>query len=232
MEITLAALQNKWREVPYGSRRRYSADLLGLDDDKLYKAWQDSCIHAMQHRFWYHGRLNGKLMGKKVLDVGCGLAYDSLQFALRGAVMTFSDIVPDNLKVVERLCKMFNVNAVFLLIEGNHSFDKLGRDYDAVIAIGSLHHAPEEYLRPEVHTIVKHLKPGGMWWQLAYPKSRLGSWLPCWLWGRITDGLRTPWAEWYDVDKLLDLMKPHVFELVSYEEYNREFNAIELVKVG
>lgn len=232
MPVTMAALKNKWREVPYGAKRLYSADLLKLDDGKLLRAWQVSCIDAVPYRSWYYSELSDKLSGKKVLDVGCGIAYDGLRFARRGAFMTFSDIVEDNIKVVERLCGIFKVKADFLYIHDNSSFNTLPYDYDAIIAIGSLHHAPRDIIVPEVQEIAQHLKTGGMWWQLAYPKSRPFSWLPPWLWGRLTDGLRTPWAEWYDAGKLLGVLPPRQFELVDYREHNREFNAIELKKVG
>ena len=42
--------------------------------------------------------------GKKVLDIGCGLGFDSIFFAETGATVTFVDIVRENIKLVERIC--------------------------------------------------------------------------------------------------------------------------------
>ena len=81
---------------------------------------------------------------------------------------------------------------------------RLSRDFDAVWCIGSIHHVPFEEAREESAAITAHLKPGGRWIELAYPHER---WVregspPFDRWGQITDGERTPWAEWYDLEKL------------------------------
>ena len=51
---------------------------------------------------------------------------------------------------------------------------------------------------------LERLKPGGRWMELVYPRER---WLregalPFEEWGRLTDGDRTPWVEWYDIEKV------------------------------
>jgi hypothetical protein len=52
-------------------------------------------------------------------------------------------------------------------------------------------------------------------------------------WGVATDGVGTPWAEWYDVPKLLDALSPARFDLVFYTEWHREdFNWFDLVLSG
>ena len=52
------------------------------------------------------------------------------------------------------------------------SLDALPYDYDVIFAFGSLHNAPLHVLTEECTALVKHLKSGGRWMQLAYPKSR------------------------------------------------------------
>src|SRR5260370_943261 len=83
-------------------------------------------------------------------------------------------------------------------------FSGLSGDIDAVWANGSLHHIPFDEAREECAAILDRLKPGGRWIELAYPRER---WVregspPFDQWGRLTDGERTPWAEWYDIEKL------------------------------
>ena len=54
------------------------------------------------------------------------------------------------------------------------------------------------------------LKAGGRWMELVYPRER---WLregalPFAEWGRLTDGERTPWAEWHDIEKVRRRLAP------------------------
>jgi hypothetical protein len=73
-----------------------------------------------------------------------------------------------------------------------------------------------------VQELLRHLKIGGRWLQLAYPKTR---WIragspPFHKWGAMTDGADTPWAEWYDLPKLLSLLEPAQFDVVLCLEFH------------
>jgi hypothetical protein len=99
--------------------------------------------------------------------------------------------------------------------------------------MGSLHHMPYKVVRDEAQELIRHLKVGGRWLQLAYPRSR---WLregrlPFNLWGSYTDGMGTPWGEWYDLPKLLSLLEPAEFDVILYREFdNNDFNWFDLVR--
>jgi cyclopropane fatty-acyl-phospholipid synthase-like methyltransferase len=153
-----------------------------------------------------------------VLDVGSGFAIDSITAAQNGAKVTFVDLAESNLRVIQRLCSILGLEGMnFLLLKDIESLRTLDRDYDVIMAMGSLHHAPFEVIKPEAIELVKHLKPGGRWLQLAYPKNR---WeregrMPFSKWGERTDGQGTPWAEWYGLRKLLRLLEPASFETVA-----------------
>jgi hypothetical protein len=115
------------------------------------------------------------------------------------------------------------------------SLKLLDSDYDVIMAMGSLHHAPGHILKPEYRSLLQHLKVGGRWLQLAYPKTR-------WIrdsrprfshWGEVTDGPGTPWAEWYDLPKLLSMFEPAKFDVVLYQEFhNSDFNWFDLLYQG
>ena len=115
------------------------------------------------------------------------------------------------------------------------SLRPLDADYDVIMAMGSLHHAPAKVMKPEYQELLRHLKIGGRWLQLAYPRSR---WIregrsPFSKWGEMTDGAGTPWCEWYDLPKLLSMFEPAKFEVVLYQEFhNSDFNWFDLVYRG
>ena len=57
--------------------------------------------------------------------------------------------------------------------------------------------------------------------------------LPFEKWGEKTDGKGTPWCEWYDLDKLLELLKPaHFNPVLNFDFHNNDFNWFDLVREG
>jgi 2-polyprenyl-3-methyl-5-hydroxy-6-metoxy-1,4-benzoquinol methylase len=234
-------LRNKWGEVPATNQTRHqSRDFLDLDDKALLNFWltsrdEQSTGPAFDHRGWYQALYTDALRDKEVLDVGSGLGFSSLTFAQHGARVTFLDLHPDNLAVVERVAGLLGLDKPrCVLLEDLSSLDALA-EYDAITAIGSLHHAPSDVIRPEARSLLRHLRVGGRWLQFAYPRGR---WqregkLPFSRWGESTDGVGTPWAEWYDVPKLLDLLAPGRFEVVLYHEFGGgAFNWFDLLYRG
>ena len=229
-EKPFETLERKWVEVPTTRAGRIrTTDLLTLSDEDLLRAWTTSREDIttgpeFSHRGWYHTLYAESMRGKQVLDVDSGFAIDSITFAQYGAKMTFMDLAESNLLVVRRLCKILGLdNVSFLHLKDVDSLRSLPADYDVIMAMGSLHHAPVHVIKPEVQELIRHLKVGGRWLQLAYPKSR---WTrdgrrPFETWGQITDGRGTPWAEWYDLQKLLALLAPAQFQVVLCQEFHK-----------
>jgi len=233
-------LRKKWDQVPtraFASEK--TSKLVALSDKALLEEWENTRQNIttgpeFTHRGWYHALYAPGMCGKKVMDVGSGFGVDSITFAQHGAKLTFVDLVETNLKV---LCKIMNLaNVRFVLLEDLESLRPLDTDYDVIMAMGSLHHAPTDILKPEYQELLRHLKcGGGRWLQLAYPRSR---WIregrsPFSKWGEITDGPGTPWSEWLEPDKLLGLLAPGKFDLVFYQEFHHGyFNWFDLLYRG
>jgi SAM-dependent methyltransferase len=138
-----------------------------------------------------------------------------MRFAALGADWTFADIASDNLALLHRIAELQGARPNFHLIDDDLSFEGIG-DFDAVLAIGSLHHVPFDLARAECREILKHLKPEGRWIELVYPRERwIGEGQPSFdHWGRMTDGDRTPWSEWYDAEKLRARLAPVAFRTI------------------
>ncbi|PWT81684.1 MAG: hypothetical protein C5B44_03355, partial [Acidobacteria bacterium] len=235
----LPTLRQKWSEVPAGGDKRITTEtLLSLSDNDLLTFWndvfrRDTEGEGFNIRGWYHCLYTDFLKEKSVLDVGSGLGISTIAFARAGAHVTFVDIHQTNLAVIERLCGILKISSVsFLYLDALQSLETLPYDFDVITAIGSMHHAPFEIIKAEAAELIKHLKINGRWLQFAYPKSRWqkeGS--PQFEdWGNMTDGLGTPYAEWYDTPKLLSLLAPAQLDLVFYYEWhNQDFNWFDLV---
>jgi len=233
-------LARRWSTVPAGKDRRSTHELAFLDDDALLLFWRGirDAEGAEDERGWYRERYREFVQSKHLLDIGCGLALDTLTFAEWGAArVTCADLAPSNLRLVSRVAGLLGVGdrVETFHLESPEAVSRLPHDLDAIFALGSLHHAPREIVEPEVRELGTHLKPGGHWLQLAYPKARWegdGS-PPFERWGEYTDGYGTPWAEWYDTAKLLDLLAPTQFEVVfEHDWHDHEFNWMELRRTG
>jgi 2-polyprenyl-3-methyl-5-hydroxy-6-metoxy-1,4-benzoquinol methylase len=232
-------LRRKWGEVPATAMDRInSADLLKLADSELLARWEhfrsvSVTGHAFASRGWYDLLYRDVFHGKKILDVGCGLAITSLPFAENGADVTFVDLVQSNLDVVRRLCRLKGVeNTRFCYMEDLGSLAQLAEDYDFIYCCGSMINAPLDVTRLEAQELLKHLKVGGRWVELAYPKSRWEreGYMPFDLWGEKTDG-GAPWMEWHDLSKVKGYLAPAQFEVVlEVEFHDGDFNWFDLLR--
>jgi SAM-dependent methyltransferase len=237
----LDRLRRKWSTVPAGLMdRRSTGDLLRLSDEELREFWisthrQATTGSGFAVRGWYQHLYRDVLRDKKVLEIGSGMGIDGIEFARHGAAITFVDIVEDNIRVMQRLCGIFGItNAQFVYLHSLRSLDALATDYDFVWSQGSQINVPFEFAKHECAIIVRHLKAGGRWIELAYPRER---WVrdgspPYRLWGNLTDGEGTPWMEWYDLERILNRLAPTEWQpLLSFNFHHDDFNWFDLVKV-
>jgi SAM-dependent methyltransferase len=230
------ALRKKWGEIPAGRLERVrSEDLLrGKGDAELFALWLEAFPEGLDgiDRVWYQTLYKDVFRGKKLLDIGCGLAPDTIFYAWHGASVTFSDIVPANVEFARRVCNHLGLKAEFLSVDDLRSFDVLPRDFDVVYCSGSFINMPVEVARLEAQAILQHLPIGGRWVELGYPRAR---WeregrLPETEWGSRTDG-GAPWIEWHDLQKLNYILSPAVFDLIlTVDFHNADFNWFDLVR--
>ncbi len=230
----LDTLRGKWGEVPAGKVRLKTTDLELLDDEELLKTWKQAAKEGSEAREWYRILYAPILKDKSVLDVGSGFAIDTIGFALNGAKVTFLDIVDSNLRVLRRLCSVMKLEDVdFCYLKEAKSLDALGV-FDVIWCQGSMICAPFQVAKGESSALLQHLRIGGRWIELAYPKSR---WeregkLPFEKWGKKTDD-SAPWMEWYDLDKLLRRLEPSKFKtILDFEFHSSDFVWFDLLRSG
>ncbi|MBW1699168.1 MAG: class I SAM-dependent methyltransferase [Deltaproteobacteria bacterium] len=233
----LQLLRQKWHVVPaHGKVRVDTITLAALSDSELLDTWisirdAELTLERFQVRGWYHELYSPLMAASHILDVGAGIGLDGLTFAQKGARVTFMDIVPENLELIERIADLLQIEITTVLINDKESFALPERNYDVIWCQGSMINAPFQVARYECALLLRLLRPGGRWIELAYPKER---WekegrLPSHEWGERTDGPGTPWIEWYDMDKMRKRFAPRPFQVVLHCNFHDDdFNWFDL----
>tara|TARA_Y100000310_G_scaffold345197_1_gene462585 strand:+ start:2090 stop:2929 length:840 start_codon:yes stop_codon:yes gene_type:complete len=80
---------------------------------------------------------------KKVLEIGCGLGTDAINFARAGAILTVVELSKKSLDLAKKRFKLYNLSAKFFL--GNA--EELSKfvpveSYDLIYSSGVIHHSP------------------------------------------------------------------------------------------
>ena len=108
--------------------------------------------------------------GRRLLEVGCGMGTDLLQFARGGAQVVGIDLTPRSLEISRRHLSLYGETGDF----ANADCERLpfaDESFDVVYSNGVLHHTPDT--AGAVRKIHRVLKPGGLARVMHYHR---GSW--------------------------------------------------------
>ncbi len=180
--------------------------------------------------------------GEKVLEIGCGLGTDLIQFARNGADTTGIDLTPQSIELLKKrfLLEQLHVNAQVADAE-NLPFEN--ESFDLVYSFGVLHHTPntqkaidEAYrvLKPNGKIIVMlyhknsfHVRFGAplySFWQAANRKTKVRQTSVLKEWIRIYDGESNPLGKAYskkEFEQMFSLFKNRRYSV--YDSYRRRF---------
>jgi SAM-dependent methyltransferase len=93
--------------------------------------------------------------GKTVLEIGCGIGTDTINFARAGAMVTAVELSDESLKVARQRAAVFGLGDRISFFQGNaEQMPQIvpSRKFDLVYSFGVIHHSP----RPDV--IVEHIR--------------------------------------------------------------------------
>lgn len=169
-----------------------------------------------------------QLQGKHLLEIGCGMGYDSLEFLKRGVRVTATDLTPNAVRLTKRHFEVENVHAESVHTENALSLSFRDGTFDAVWSNGVLHATGDT--RRAIAEARRVLKPGGR--AIISHFYRKPSWMyTLYRWGRepIEHGTEDPPVnEFYRDEQILDFFQGfHVEEAVR--EHHR---AIPVAKTG
>lgn len=213
------AAQNAWSSVPCGAGNIPSHNLLQLSDNDLLawmeKHWgkyygqpanhNDARVHALHIDIPNRGT---------VLDLGCGVGFDSLRISRAGNQLIVADICPDNIALVQRLCTLVNEpKPMSISVSCEYPFLELATKIDEVHCSGVLHHVP--WASELLARLAELIGSGGVLRLMLYTralfKARIGHWPQC---ENVIDELEFNryvrgcdlvghYADWYDEERLM-----------------------------
>lgn len=111
--------------------------------------------------------------GEKLLEVGCGMGTDLLQFARGGAICTGADLTPRSVEISRHRFKLYDVPGTFLIADGER-LPFPDNCFDIVYSNGVLHHTPDT--GGAVQEIHRVLRPGGIAKVMVYYRHSLNYW--------------------------------------------------------
>jgi ubiquinone/menaquinone biosynthesis C-methylase UbiE len=125
-----------------------------------------------------------KWRGKKVLEIGCGIGTDTINFARAGAEVTAVDLSEKSLEIARRRAEVFGLRdrIRFLQVDSEHLSDYLPDEaFDLIYSFGVIHHTPHpervlaqlpRYFKPD--TTVKIMVYNRWSWKVIWILFRYG----------------------------------------------------------
>jgi ubiquinone/menaquinone biosynthesis C-methylase UbiE len=108
--------------------------------------------------------------GKKVLEVGCGIGTDAVNFARAGADYTGVELSEASLALTRKRFEIFRLSGNFICCNAEQLSAHLpAQTYDLVYSFGVIHHTPNQ--RAVVAEIRKMVKPDGTFRCMLYAKN-------------------------------------------------------------
>jgi len=110
--------------------------------------------------------------GKKVLEVGCGIGTDTINFARAGAKVTAVDLSEKSLDVARQRAKVFGLEDRIRFFQANaEQLDEVvsPQTFDLVYSFGVIHHTP--FPPKVVEQIRRYLGPESEFRMMVYAKN-------------------------------------------------------------
>jgi ubiquinone/menaquinone biosynthesis C-methylase UbiE len=124
------------------------------------------------------------LKGKHLLEIGCGMGFDSLEFLKRGVRVTATDLTPTAVGLAKRHFDIVGVRAENVKTENALELSFDDDTFDAVWSNGVLHATGDtrraiaearRVLKPGGRAMISHFyrKPSWMWWMHRWGRENI-----------------------------------------------------------
>jgi len=133
-----------------------------------------------KHRYTEYGPWMPQLMGfdkfrdARLLEIGCGMGTDLLQFARGGACCIGIDLTPRSIEITRHRFRVYDADGAFMISDGEH-LPFRDESFDVVYSNGVLHHTPDT--AGAIHEVHRVLRPGGTAKVMLYHRNSWNYWV-------------------------------------------------------
>jgi 2-polyprenyl-3-methyl-5-hydroxy-6-metoxy-1,4-benzoquinol methylase len=180
--VSIEAVQTYWNARPCNIR--HSTKPVGTAEYFDEVEWRKYLVEPHIPGFAAFERWSGK----KVLEIGCGIGTDTINFARNGATVTAVDLSDKSMEIARQRAHVFGLQDRIRFVKANaeqlSSFIPV-EPYDLIYSFGVIHHTPNpgrvldelrKFVKPgsTVKIMVYHRRSWKVLWiLLAYGKGRL-----------------------------------------------------------
>ena len=163
------------------AREQWTGDPCGAVHDREHEFGTREFFDTVErHRYTEYAAWMPRVMGfdkfrdARLLEIGCGMGTDLLQFARGGACCTGIDLTPRSIEITRHRFRLYDAAGTFMISDGEH-LPFRDESFDVVYSNGVLHHTPDTAgaIR-EVHRV---LRPGGTAKVMLYHRNSWNYWV-------------------------------------------------------
>ena len=163
MMVTIEEVRKFWDANPCGAK---------LSELKDRKCWFEE-IEARRYQLVPHildiARFS-EFRGRDVLEIGCGVGTDGMQFARNGARYVATDLAPQSVAITQERFRLFGVDGRFQVANAE-SLPFPDESFDHVYSFGVIHHSPDtEAIVEEIYRV---LRPSGTFCVMVYNRTSI-----------------------------------------------------------
>ena len=165
METKIAEVQSFWNSNPCQAKLSRQAD--------RRQYFEEISRKRFQRREWHVPRIANfsGFRGKDVLEIGCGIATDGLEFAKHGARYVGIDLTRASIELASERFQLFGVPGRFEVANAEQELPFPDGSFDHVYSFGVIHHSPiPARIVAEIHRV---LRVGGSFTVMLYNRSSI-----------------------------------------------------------
>jgi SAM-dependent methyltransferase len=162
------------------AREQWSRDPCGAEYDREHELGTREFFERVeQYRYKEYApwmpRVMGfdKFRGARLLEIGCGMGTDLLQFARGGARCTGIDLTPRSVEITRHRFALYGSRGNFMIADGEQ-LPFASETFDVVYSNGVLHHTPDT--SGAIRELHRVLRPGGTAKVMLYHRHSLNYW--------------------------------------------------------
>lgn len=163
------------------AKEQWGQDPCGAEYDRQHELGTREFFDQVErHRYAEYAPWMPRVMGfdqfpgARLLEIGCGMGTDLLQFARGGARCIGIDLTPRSVEITRHRFALYGTDGAFMIADGEQ-LPFASETFDVVYSNGVLHHTPDTTgaIR-EVHRV---LRPGGTAKVMLYHRNSLNYWV-------------------------------------------------------